>query len=147
MCFQRGFIHLFFKFIIKIFLEGGGWCYDEQDCLSRSKTVLGSSKQWQVYTLQQRCNRYPVNSDTQLDTNSILAWLFAVDASHTSIHADLHTLQIGDVAVFGSAGRQPAAATVSTWEKMERWRMIVIVRQQQCFPFSLRDNYLDVKTL
>ena len=29
-----------------IFLQGGGWCYDEQDCLARSKTVIGSSKGW-----------------------------------------------------------------------------------------------------
>eukprot|EP00035_Acanthoeca_spectabilis_P032346 m.18374 g.18374 ORF g.18374 m.18374 type:complete len:573 (+) comp5309_c0_seq2:589-2307(+) len=29
-----------------VFLQGGGWCYDESDCLSRSHTVLGSSKEW-----------------------------------------------------------------------------------------------------
>ena len=27
-------------------LEGGGWCYDEELCLARSKTSLGSSKSW-----------------------------------------------------------------------------------------------------
>lgn len=27
-------------------LEGGGWCGDEADCLSRSKTALGSSINW-----------------------------------------------------------------------------------------------------
>lgn len=30
----------------QIFFEGGGWCYSEQDCLNRSKTDLGSSKNW-----------------------------------------------------------------------------------------------------
>ena len=25
---------------------GGGWCYSEEDCLERSKTVFGSSKSW-----------------------------------------------------------------------------------------------------
>lgn len=25
---------------------GGGWCYDEQDCFDRSKTILGSSETW-----------------------------------------------------------------------------------------------------
>lgn len=27
-------------------MEGGGWCYDEDDCVTRSKTRLGSSKYW-----------------------------------------------------------------------------------------------------
>ena len=27
-------------------IEGGGWCYDEAMCLSRSKTALGTSKAW-----------------------------------------------------------------------------------------------------
>ena len=29
-----------------IHLEGGGWCYDEDECVLRSKTDLGSSKNW-----------------------------------------------------------------------------------------------------
>jgi len=29
-----------------IFFNGGGWCYDEADCLARSSTFLGSSKTW-----------------------------------------------------------------------------------------------------
>ena len=29
-----------------IHLEGGGWCYDEDECVGRSKTNLGSSKEW-----------------------------------------------------------------------------------------------------
>ena len=29
-----------------ISIEGGGWCYDERDCYSRSKMDLGSSKGW-----------------------------------------------------------------------------------------------------
>uniref|UniRef100_A0A6B2L7E7 Pectin acetylesterase n=1 Tax=Arcella intermedia TaxID=1963864 RepID=A0A6B2L7E7_9EUKA len=29
-----------------IHIQGGGWCYDEADCLGRSKTILGSSKTW-----------------------------------------------------------------------------------------------------
>ena len=32
------------KFIIH--LEGGGWCYNEDDCIGRSKTPLGSSTFW-----------------------------------------------------------------------------------------------------
>ena len=27
-------------------LEGGGWCFDEADCLARAKTKIGSSKGW-----------------------------------------------------------------------------------------------------
>jgi len=27
-------------------MEGGGWCYDEDECVARSKTPLGSSKFW-----------------------------------------------------------------------------------------------------
>ena len=29
-----------------IFLQGGGWCYNEEDCLARSRTRLGSSNFW-----------------------------------------------------------------------------------------------------
>lgn len=29
-----------------VYLQGGGWCRDEQNCLDRSKTSLGSSKSW-----------------------------------------------------------------------------------------------------
>merc|ERR1712232_1375046 len=27
-----------------IYIQGGGWCYDEKDCYKRSQTNLGSSK-------------------------------------------------------------------------------------------------------
>ena len=27
-------------------MEGGGWCYIEDDCVGRSRTSLGSSKTW-----------------------------------------------------------------------------------------------------
>ena len=29
-----------------VHMEGGGWCYDEDECVERSKTDLGSSKKW-----------------------------------------------------------------------------------------------------
>lgn len=32
---------------VVVHLEGGGWCYDEQDCLARSKTPIGSSLSWE----------------------------------------------------------------------------------------------------
>ena len=32
------------KWIIEF--EGGGWCYNETDCVERSKGRLGSSKSW-----------------------------------------------------------------------------------------------------
>ncbi len=31
-------------------MEGGGWCYNEDACLERSKTDLGSSKNWPSMT-------------------------------------------------------------------------------------------------
>ncbi len=30
-------------------MEGGGWCFSESDCLARSLTMLGSSKNWSVH--------------------------------------------------------------------------------------------------
>ena len=27
-------------------LSGGGWCYNEDECVSRTKTIFGSSKCW-----------------------------------------------------------------------------------------------------
>ena len=32
---------------VVVHMEGGGWCYDEADCLARSKTDIGSSKHWE----------------------------------------------------------------------------------------------------
>ena len=29
-----------------VHMQGGGWCYDEEACLGRSKTDIGSSKKW-----------------------------------------------------------------------------------------------------
>ena len=29
-----------------VHLEGGGWCYNEDECAQRSRTPLGSSKSW-----------------------------------------------------------------------------------------------------
>ena len=29
-----------------LYLQGGGWCYDEAECAVRSTTNLGSSKDW-----------------------------------------------------------------------------------------------------
>ena len=31
---------------VVVHLEGGGWCYNERDCLARSKTSIGSSSGW-----------------------------------------------------------------------------------------------------
>jgi hypothetical protein len=31
---------------VVVHMEGGGWCYDEQDCLWRSKSAIGSSLSW-----------------------------------------------------------------------------------------------------
>ena len=33
---------------VVVHMEGGGWCYDEADCIARSKTDIGSSKGWAV---------------------------------------------------------------------------------------------------
>lgn len=30
--------------VLPLSMKGGGWCVNEEDCLSRSKTALGSSK-------------------------------------------------------------------------------------------------------
>eukprot|EP00929_Paragymnodinium_shiwhaense_P009220 TRINITY_DN113303_c0_g1_i1.p1 TRINITY_DN113303_c0_g1~~TRINITY_DN113303_c0_g1_i1.p1 ORF type:complete len:464 (-),score=47.79 TRINITY_DN113303_c0_g1_i1:219-1436(-) len=30
----------------QIFFRGGGWCYSKEDCLARSETIVGSSKDW-----------------------------------------------------------------------------------------------------
>ncbi len=29
-----------------LYLKGGGWCFDLEDCYKRSKSDLGSSKKW-----------------------------------------------------------------------------------------------------
>ena len=37
--------------------QGGGWCYDEADCLARAGTALGSSTTWRNETLTHTCGR------------------------------------------------------------------------------------------
>eukprot|EP00929_Paragymnodinium_shiwhaense_P007595 TRINITY_DN111505_c0_g1_i1.p1 TRINITY_DN111505_c0_g1~~TRINITY_DN111505_c0_g1_i1.p1 ORF type:complete len:432 (-),score=79.13 TRINITY_DN111505_c0_g1_i1:258-1553(-) len=32
----------------QVYFQGGGWCYSEEDCLTRSETVVGSSKAWRT---------------------------------------------------------------------------------------------------
>ena len=44
-----------------IWFEGGGWCYSEQDCLERSLTKCGSSKQY--------ATTYNMNLITQLSND------------------------------------------------------------------------------
>ena len=36
--------------------DGGGWCYDEQDCYGRSATTLGSNKTWPGEAKAMACN-------------------------------------------------------------------------------------------
>eukprot|EP00663_Eupelagonemidae_sp_cell21sb_P000231 gene231-1376_t len=31
----------------QLYFQGGGWCYDKEDCWGRSSTLLGSSRNWQ----------------------------------------------------------------------------------------------------
>lgn len=41
-----------------ILFEGGGWCYDKEQCYHRSKTVLGSSKHYPQYISADHMNFY-----------------------------------------------------------------------------------------
>ena len=43
-----------------IFLNGGGWCYNEGDCKQRAQTDLGSSKGWDA---TKGCSCYNVEDD------------------------------------------------------------------------------------
>lgn len=47
-------------------LQGGGWCYNETDCLGRSKTDLGSSKRWAPQAKNMSCNMPPGNTYVQM---------------------------------------------------------------------------------
>jgi hypothetical protein len=48
---------------LQVFIQGGGWCYDEQDCLGRSKTELGSSKAY-TPTIQDDEARGPFDNNS-----------------------------------------------------------------------------------
>jgi len=37
-------------------IQGGGWCYDEPDCLGRAGTALGSSKTWPAEAAKMGCD-------------------------------------------------------------------------------------------
>lgn len=37
-------------------VQGGGWCWDEADCLARASTALGSSLTWRNETLTHTCS-------------------------------------------------------------------------------------------
>jgi len=45
-----------------VFFQGGGWCFNEQDCLGRSNTFLGSSKNWP--------NTYEANGPMSMDCSN-----------------------------------------------------------------------------
>lgn len=47
-----------------ISIEGGGWCYDETGCYSRSQMNLGSSKNW-APTAGCGCMQYDVNGNVE----------------------------------------------------------------------------------
>ena len=43
---------------VVVHMEGGGWCYNEADCMARSKTDIGSSKGWK--SVGDMCRRWTV---------------------------------------------------------------------------------------
>ena len=47
-----------------IFIEGGGWCYDDLDCVQRSKTMLGSST-FNTYVYYIDCKYIYVENETR----------------------------------------------------------------------------------
>lgn len=46
--------------------QGGGWCYNEQDCHSRSLTPLGSSHTWPALAANDTCNAAPGTAQVNL---------------------------------------------------------------------------------
>lgn len=52
-----------------VFFEGGGWCYDVEQCYLRSKTVLGSSKDY-APTLDDEVLKFYLSSSEQ--TNPLM---------------------------------------------------------------------------
>eukprot|EP01060_Flectonema_neradi_P012159 TRINITY_DN19046_c0_g1_i1.p1 TRINITY_DN19046_c0_g1~~TRINITY_DN19046_c0_g1_i1.p1 ORF type:complete len:512 (+),score=64.73 TRINITY_DN19046_c0_g1_i1:95-1630(+) len=57
--------------LLHIHFEGGGWCYDEEDCLHRSKSNIGSSNEWanrmsQEGMLADSCNKNPTLCESNL---------------------------------------------------------------------------------
>jgi hypothetical protein len=61
-------------------LEGGGWCVDEADCLSRASTDIGSSKNW----LAQGCPSMDGGSDGMLSDDCAVSPL----CNWTAVHAN-----------------------------------------------------------
>ena len=65
-----------------MFLQGGGWCYDEKDCLARSKTAIGSSLHWPATS---GCGCMNVNeADGTIDDTCNCIWLEYCDGASFS---------------------------------------------------------------
>ena len=64
-----------------MFIQGGGWCYDEHDCLSRSKTDIGSSTKWPSTS---GCGCMNVKEDGSIDDACNCIWLEYCDGASFS---------------------------------------------------------------
>ena len=47
--------------IWEFYMQGGGWCYNETDCLDRASTRLGSSKTWPDEAKGMKCDSSSTN--------------------------------------------------------------------------------------
>ena len=64
-----------------MFLQGGGWCYNERDCLERSKTDLGSSTNWPSVS---GCGCMNLRTDGSIDDTCNCIWLEYCDGASFS---------------------------------------------------------------
>ena len=53
-----------------VYQGGGAWCYTEQDCLGRSKTMLGTSTVWKNKTVE----AYGIFSDNKTVNGEFYNW-------------------------------------------------------------------------
>jgi len=49
----------------QIHFQGGGWCYDQEDCWARSSTTLGSSLHWETQDQSSDSIRFAGNMESQ----------------------------------------------------------------------------------
>eukprot|EP01060_Flectonema_neradi_P033917 TRINITY_DN5808_c0_g1_i7.p2 TRINITY_DN5808_c0_g1~~TRINITY_DN5808_c0_g1_i7.p2 ORF type:complete len:138 (+),score=15.93 TRINITY_DN5808_c0_g1_i7:37-450(+) len=65
--------------MLQIHLEGGGWCYDEEDCFERAHGGTGSSAHWESKInhhgmLDDTCHKIPASLSCQRCLHPVLRW-------------------------------------------------------------------------
>ena len=101
--FFLNFFFYFFFAMVSFFPQGGGWCFDEDSCLSRSNSPIGSSAHWGTTT---NCCLLLLSFISLSLFLYSFSFYFQADTFHLSSYY-FFLMQMGSVMVSSAATRLP----------------------------------------